>query len=406
MKRILALILSAALLTGCSIGPLRLTPEIAVDSSSQPQEEQLPARQLTVYDPQGVLEEALTVYSEEQAVEVRQVDADEAALRLDVQMPSADTAKDLSGQGSLLPLAAEMRGTERCYGLPAGSGSYGYLVDNRMLKALLGEGFDQQILKDAGWKEWSEFVKTVDRWIEAPKGQTVTLGGKRYRLPKRKTEQTEALTGVFSIPAENAYCGSILTPILATQYKTAEQIETQKRISLTENTLKALGEVMLLETGSLTGVSGRLSPQQAPGLKAPAARQTFVMGKALFYRAPTGEAEFFDEALRNNLVLIPMKFAFSPEDLGENGFSMEEILCQPVTVAGSWLSISAAASPAQEKEAQAFLLWLYTSDSGKQAVPERTEPVQTGLPDLSAALFQQERQQLQSEAQQFAEQQP
>lgn len=356
MKRILALILSAALLTGCSIGPLRLTPEIAVDSSSQPQEEPLPARQLTVYDPQGVLEEALTVYSEEQAVEVRQVDADEAALRLDVQMPSADTAKDLSGQGSLLPLAAEMRGTERCYGLPVGSGSYGYLVDNR--------------------------------------------------LPKRKTEQTEALTGVFSIPAENAYCGSILTPILATQYKTAEQIETQKRISLTENTLKALGEVMLLETGSLTGVSGRLSPQQAPGLKAPAARQTFVMGKALFYRAPTGEAEFFDEALRNNLVLIPMKFAFSPEDLGENGFSMEEILCQPVTVAGSWLSISAAASPAQEKEAQAFLLWLYTSDSGKQAVPERTEPVQTGLPDLSAALFQQERQQLQSEAQQFAEQQP
>lgn len=401
------LLLVALLFTGCSIGPLRLIPQAPAAPEQQLPTAPKAVRELTVYDPQGILKNALKIYGEEQRVEIRQGNPKQAALMVTPYLPLAEQSKDLSDSGSLLPLAAGMSQTQGCYGVPVGSSSYGYLVDERILKALLGESFDGQNLKDASWNEWLDFVKTLDRWIESPQGQAVTLGGKKYRLPKKKTDGTQSLAGVFTVPMENSDCGTILTPILATQYRTAEQLQTtQVHKQLTQGAFKALKNTLLLEKSSLAGLAGKLFPGQESSLHSSAARQTFMQGKALFYRASTGEAAWLDEGLRQNLILIPVKFSFDPKDVGENGYSLEEILNHPVMVAESWLSIPNLASQQGEKEAQAFLLWLYTSASGKNAAPERAESAPSGLPDLSAELAQKEREQLSNQAYQQEEQQP
>lgn len=147
MKRMLALVLGAVLFTGCSAGPLRLTPEQPAQSTPAPQAAQ--ARVLTVCDPDGVLTAALEAYSAAQGVEVAAAGEDQAALTVRYQPPTSASAKDLSGNGALLPIAAGVGNEGACYGLPFGSNNYGYLADLRMLRALLGQEFDQKNLKRA-----------------------------------------------------------------------------------------------------------------------------------------------------------------------------------------------------------------------------------------------------------------
>ena len=81
-------------------------------------------------------------------------------------------------------------------------------------------------------------------------------------------------------------------------------------------------------------------------------------------------------------MVVPLKFTFDGTDL-HGGFSLEELLGQPVVKSGGWVYIPAAADESQRAEACAFLLWLYASEAGRQLTGGETPE---GLPDLSAAL--------------------
>lgn len=384
MKRIMALMTGLVLLTGCTIGSLRITPENAaqLESTTQQQEQRI----LRVYDPNSVLTQALDLYAQEQQVQIVHTDAEQAALAVSYQLPTKATATDLSQGDGLLPVAAGISSEDACYGIPFGTNSYGYLVDNRLLKALLGKTFDQQNLKNCSWEEWQKFVQAVNEWIIEPTAKKITLNGKSYQLAKAKNETTEQLRGVITFSGENAYSGSFLTPVMATQYQTVEQVREmeQKDTDQLSGALQRLVQVVKMETTVMAGPKGRLLQQDALTLTAEQARQTFAEGKALFYRTGASEAYLMEESLRQNVVLIPMKFPFTAEDLG-NGYSLEELLKQPVTVAEGWFTVSANAETKAKKEAQAFLLWVYTNERGKELLPTKDETVQ-GLPDLSTGL--------------------
>ena len=379
MKRLLTILLAAALLAGCG-GRLRLLPDggQAPASSAVPQATEAPDRVLTVWDESGALSEALALYSESQGVRVEPAaDAASAALAVSAAQPAADSALDLSQQGELVQgmAGALTGGQEGCFGLPLANAAYGYLASAARLRALLGAEFDPADLQKASAAEWRDFVDALNGWLEQPAEAGLTLNGKEYALPAEKPAELAALEAVFAVAADDRFAGPVLAPVLGTCYKTAEEAAAGGRTDAQlTGALNSLWTLLTDEAGSLAGAG---EDGAAPGRAE--AQAAFAEGKALFFRASTAQSGLSAE----DTVVVPLKFTFDDTDL-HGGFSLEELTGMPVVKSGGWVYLPAAADENGRAEACAFLLWLYASEAGRQLMDGGSEA--EGLPDLSAAL--------------------
>lgn len=379
MKRLLTILLAAALLAGCG-GRLRLLPDggQAPASSPVPQATEAPDRVLTVWDESGALSEALALYSESQGVRVEPAaDAASAALAVSAAQPAADSALDLSQQGELVQgmAGALTGGQEGCFGLPLANSAYGYLASAARLRALLGAEFDPADLQKASAAEWRDFVDALNGWLEQPAETGLTLNGKEYALPAEKPAELAALEAVFAVAADDRFAGPVLAPVLGTCYKTAEEAAAGGRTDAQlTGALNSLWTLLTDEAGSLAGAGeGGAAPGRAE------AQAAFAEGKALFFRASTAQSGLSAE----DTVVVPLKFTFDDTDL-HGGFSLEELTGMPVVKSGGWVYLPAAADENGRAEACAFLLWLYASEAGRQLMDGGSGA--EGLPDLSAAL--------------------
>ena len=379
MKRLLTILLAAALLAGCG-GRLRLLPDggQAPASSPVPQATEAPDRVLTVWDESGALSEALALYSESQGVRVEPAaDAASAALAVSAAQPAADSALDLSQQGELVQgmAGALTGGQEGCFGLPLANSAYGYLASAARLRALLGAEFDPADLQKASAAEWRDFVDALNGWLEQPAETDLTLNGKEYALPGEKPAELAALEAVFAVAADDRFAGPVLAPVLGTCYKTAEEAAAGGRTDAQlTGALNSLWTLLTDEAGSLAGAG---EDGAAPGRAE--AQVAFAEGKALFFRASTAQSGLSAE----DTVVVPLKFTFDDTDL-HGGFSLEELTGMPVVKSGGWVYLPAAADENGRAEACAFLLWLYASEAGRQLMDGGSGA--EGLPDLSAAL--------------------
>lgn len=379
MKRLLTILLAAALLAGCG-GRLRLLPDggQAPASSAVPQATEAPDRVLTVWDESGALSEALALYSESQGVRVEPAaDAASAALAVSAAQPAADSALDLSQQGELVQgmAGALTGGQEGCFGLPLANAAYGYLASAARLRALLGAEFDPADLQKASAAEWRDFVDALNGWLEQPAETGLTLNGKEYALPAEKPAELAALEAVFAVAADDRFAGPVLAPVLGTCYKTAEEAAAGGRTDAQlTGALNSLWTLLTDEAGSLAGAGENGA---APGRAE--AQAAFAEGKALFFRASTAQSGLSAE----DTVVVPLKFTFDDTDL-HGGFSPEELTGMPVVKSGGWVYLPAAADENGRAEACAFLLWLYASEAGRQLMDGGSGA--EGLPDLSAAL--------------------
>ena len=379
MKRLLTILLAAALLAGCG-GRLRLLPDggQAPASSAVPQATEAPDRVLTVWDESGALSEALALYSESQGVRVEPAaDAASAALAVSAAQPAADSALDLSQQGELVQgmAGALTGGQEGCFGLPLANAAYGYLASAARLRALLGAEFDPADLQKASAAEWRDFVDALNGWLEQPAETSLTLNGKEYALPGEKPAELAGLEAVFAVAADDRFAGPVLAPVLGTCYKTAEEAAAGGRTDAQlTGALNSLWTLLTDEAGSLAGAGeGGAAPGRAE------AQAAFAEGKALFFRASTAQSGLSAE----DTVVVPLKFTFDDTDL-HGGFSLEELTGMPVVKSGGWVYLPAAADENGRAEACAFLLWLYASEAGRQLMDGGSGA--EGLPDLSAAL--------------------
>lgn len=379
MKRLLTILLAAALLAGCG-GRLRLLPDggQAPASSPVPQATETPDRVLTVWDESGALSEALALYSESQGVRVEPAaDAASAALAVSAAQPAADSALDLSQQGELVQgmAGALTGGQEGCFGLPLANAAYGYLASAARLRALLGAEFDPADLQKASAAEWRDFVDALNGWLEQPAETGLALNGKEYALPAEKPAELAALEAVFAVAADDRFAGPVLAPVLGTCYKTAEEAAAGGRTDAQlTGALNSLWTLLTDEAGSLAGAG---EDGAAPGRAE--AQAAFAERKALFFRASTAQSGLSAE----DTVVVPLKFTFDDTDL-HGGFSLEELTGMPVVKSGGWVYLPAAADENGRAEACAFLLWLYASEAGRQLMDGGSGA--EGLPDLSAAL--------------------
>ena len=205
-----ALALPALLLAGCAGNPLETL--LPAENTATVETAAAPAPQsLTVYASPSLLP-ALQDYAAAQGVDLQVTeDAAAAALAAVDCLPGDLFSAQAVNSDTLLAAAAARAGlAEDATALPVGRSLYGYWVNGTVVNALLGDGA-LTALQNADWDEWSDFVETLQGWLEEPGEATVTLNGSDYTLPAEKPEGVTA-TGVFAAPMDrvSGYTAALL----------------------------------------------------------------------------------------------------------------------------------------------------------------------------------------------------
>ena len=174
LTRFVALALPALLLAGCAAPWAGQDPAA---SAATVETAAVPAPQsLRVYASDALMP-ALTDYAAAQGVELSAVEDPAQADLLALDHTPGDLVEGLDvNSDSLLAAAAARAGVTEGAALPVGRSLYGYWANGAMLESLLGEG-GTQALQTASWEEWSDFVETLQAWLEEPGAATVTLSG-------------------------------------------------------------------------------------------------------------------------------------------------------------------------------------------------------------------------------------
>ena len=334
MIRFAALALPALLLAGCTAGPLQSAGEAAtVETAPAPQ-----PQTLNVYATDALMP-ALQAYASARDVTL-QVTEDVGAADLAVLdhtpgdlLEGVDVMSD-----TLLAAAASRAGiTESTDALPLGRSLYGYWANSAVVTSLLGEG-GLTALQNASWDEWSDFVETLQAWLEEPEAATVTLNGSDYTLPETKPDTLNA-TGVFSEPMDR------------TAGYTAAMLAAGSEVN--EDTL----------TGPLNGVYSAVALEWDNLAESDET--------ALFRRAKLTDllSAYGSEACQN-LVLIPFKCNLEESDLSTEEYNLTGLLNYPVLADVGYLTVRAGTDETAQKAAKSAALWLYSSGEGENTLTE------------------------------------
>lgn len=332
--RFAALALPALLLAGCAANPLRPAEHTAtVETAATPQ-----PQTLNVYATDALLP-ALQDYATTQEVTLNVTDDPTAAdlLALDYKPDGLVEGVDVMSD-TLLAAAASRAGiTESTDALPLGRSLYGYWANGTMLTSLLGDDA-VTALQNASWEEWSDFVETLQAWLEEPEAATVTLNGSDYTLPETKPDTLNA-TGVFSEPMDRAagYTAALLAA----------------GSELTEDTL----------TGPLNGVYSAVTLEWDNLAESDET--------ALFRRAKlTDLLSAYGAEACQSLVLIPFKCNLEESDLSTEEYNLTGLLNYPVLADVGYVTVRAGTDETAQKAAKSAALWLYSSGDGESALTE------------------------------------
>lgn len=366
MKRILSVLLCAALLGGC--GSLNLTP-------SRPQEEQTPQvgptqapTRLAVFlnETDEVLKPVFEAYGAEQNVTVEYVSQQECDLAVLRTRPGEGWGG--LEEDSLYSALCGMLGVDQgedC--LPMGSSGYGYLVNTQMLGALLGEGALLD-LQRCSYQDWAAFCQALAGWIASPSAQKVDLNENTYTLPSAKDETTGSLEAVFLLAdgESSYYGGQVLSYALAASVDSLE--------ALTAGALSgpagALYDAFCLEADSLWRPEGGQEPMDQARTE-----EAFLNGKALFYRADTVRGSVL-AGQGMSPGLLGLKLDLGSDEIGAQGLDAEQLRSWPVVGTYRYLALR---EEGDTGAAQAFMYWLYVSHQGQRMLTDTLGLVQSGL---------------------------
>ena len=262
--------------------------------------------------------------------------------------PAAETGWMDPSELTLLPDLMAAQSLSACNrAVPLGGAAWGYWAERAALEALV-PGLELEDLRQASWREWTDFAEAVQDWTDAPKADTVTLNGTSYTLAAERGPALEGLTGVFA-PA-----GAEGDIALWTPSATAAGSGTP-------------------EGASLYAVLELEAEHAAPGKGVGAV----LGGTALLARAGSVQA-----AQMSAPVLLPCK---QPGLTPENGCGLtaQQLLAWPAAGTGAWAVLPEDANDAQ---GEACLLWLFTSAEGRGALAAAGLAPTTGAAPGAAGL--------------------
>ena len=263
-------------------------------------------------------------------------------------------------------------------GIPYTVEGYGYIVDTNVLKELFPESDVDKLLSDlkvVDYPTFIHFTDTVNNFIQEDKSGKVELNGNNYTLATDKTELTKGLTGIFvEAGAEkwtyadhmlNVAMNTVYTSYSDAFYSEPTQFEEMKDSLikymevLEYNTSHAAGEEEALKRGTnfINGTVGSYDNSL----------QLFADHKGLFIKQgnwiyPT--LSKLNEPMLETLEIVPIKMPFEQKDIKIEDWTPEDYnKTIPTFVPNYWI-INKQSGKEQQKQAEDFLVWLYTSERG------------------------------------------
>lgn len=338
--RLAALALPALLLAGCTLEPQQVLDQLlpaqntaTVETAATPQ-----PQTLTAYATAALLP-ALQQYADTQQVALNALGDPGAVDLVAMDHLPGDLVEGVDVMSDTLLAAAAARAgvTESTTALPLGRSLYGYWANGSLLTSLLGEG-GVAALQNADWDEWSDFVETLQDWLEKPGAATVTLDGTDYTLPETKPDTLNA-TGVFSEPMDRA-SGYTAAMLAAGNDKTADTL-----------------------TGPLNGVYSAVTLEWDNLAQSDET--------AIFRRAKlTDLLSAYGSDACQSLVLIPFKCELEESDLSTEEYNLTGLWDYPVLADVGYVTVRAGTDEAAQKAAKSAVLWLYSSGEGENALTE------------------------------------
>ncbi len=262
---------------------------------------------------------------------------------------------------------------------------YGQLADRRMIMGILGLeeiGRFQADYQEAGYEEFQDMVRAMDAYIKGEPGGAFTLNGNPYTASGTVSGITEHLNGVFSIAgAEKWTYGNHFGnyPISAV-YKDIYDVrgsEAAKADLLMEPLVKSLKELDFL-TRYAAGAEGpvergpRFINSTVTGYDQ--AVQNFAEGKAVFIKNGNwiySNVAKISEDVAENLIMLPMKLNFEDSDVTVEGLDVRQMNRSIPEFVSQYYVINAKATEQERRDAEDFVLWLNTSETGKDFIINR-----------------------------------
>lgn len=273
-------------------------------------------------------------------------------------------------------------GGEGNYGIPYNIEGYGLIADSRILSQILNltdlTAFTEDY-KNADYAEFERMVKALDQYIKDGQSSRFTLDGKNYETSGTKTELTENLNGVFSIAGAekwtygNHYGNYPISAVYEDIYDVRES-DPDKADKLKEPLLHSLKELDFLSSYA-AGPNGSLA-RGAEFINSTIsgydqAVQTFAEGKAIFIKNGNwiySNVEKISQDAANHLMMLPMKLNFADEDIQVDGLTVEKMNRSIPEFVSQYYTINAKATEEEKRDAEDFLLWLNTSETGTEYI--------------------------------------
>ncbi len=288
------------------------------------------------------------------------------------------------------------------YGIPYNVEGYGYVVDKLMLADLFGADNVDSVLADiktATYAEWEALVLAVDAYIQSGTAASVTLSGNAHALAAAKGELASKLTGVFATAGSqtwtygdhflNVAIDAVFADASAAANATPEQLDSLK------GPLLAYAKALDLKTSHAAGTDAALprGPEFINTTTASydASVQLLADHKALFLKQGNwvyGNIEKVNAEIVKTLTFLPVKMPFTADDIKASGLTVEKMSQSIPVFVPNYYAINAKSSAEEQQKAEAFLVWLNTSDAGKKFVvedmafiPYNADPATTTLPN-------------------------
>ena len=288
------------------------------------------------------------------------------------------------------------------YGVPYNVEGYGYVVDTLMLADLFGADKVKAIVADiktATYAQWEAFVTALDAYIQSGTASSVTLSGNSYDLLAAKGKLASSLTGVFATAGSqtwtygdhflNIAIDAVFANPSAAASATAEQLDSLKGPFL------AYAKALDLKTSHAAGTDGALprGPEFINTTTASydASVQLLADHKAVFLKQGnwvySNIAKVNPEIVKT-LTFVPVKMPFTADDIKAPGLTVEKMAKSIPVFVPNYYAINAKSTADEQQKAEAFLVWLNTSEEGQKFVindmafiPYNADPATTTLPN-------------------------
>lgn len=268
---------------------------------------------------------------------------------------------------------------ETNYGVPYNLEGYGYLVDKQLITDIFGEENTEDFLEDfktATYAEFSALVTALDHYIKEEAPSDVTLSGNTYAMHPTRLNLAAKLEGVFSVAGSEkwTYGDHTINVAMGAVFDSAADAanaDDDKLETLTEPFVKYAETLDLVTSHGIGNREPAFINSTTNGYDQ--SIQNFADSKAVFLQQGNwayGSLESTNPDLARRLTFLPIKMPMTQADITVEDMTVEKFNSSIPVYVPNYYAINAQATEEQQLAAQKFLVWLNTSETGKNHITQ------------------------------------